>query len=529
MRDYQLPGRSPVLGVNAMAATSNPLATLTAVDVLRDGGNAVDAAVAAAAVLCVVEPHMTGVGGDCFVLYAPSGSGKVIALNGSGRAPAAADPHWFLDQGISSIASTSPHAVTVPGAVAAWSRLVSDHGRLRLDRLLRPAIEFAETGYPIYDRVAQDWQAGASRLRGDTTAARIFLPNGHPPQTGSVHYQPELADTLRAIAESGPSGFYNGPVAEGIVDYLNGLGGLHTLDDFAEATADYVIPIKTNYRGYDIYECPPNGQGIVALIMLNILAGFDLAALDRLSSQRLHLEVEAARLAFRDRDSLIADPAAMEMPVDMLLSADYAAELRVSIDPHHAIDNLPPSPFPTHRDTVYLTVVDADRNAVSFINSIFDDFGTGLVSPRTGIVLHSRGSSFVLDPAHPNCIGPRKRPLHTIMPGMVFKDDAACMPFGVMGAHYQPYGHVHFLTNVIDFGMDVQEALDHPRVFYEDGRVVLERGIPDSVADELAQRGHGVVRATDPLGGGQAIWIGRGTGVLTGGSDPRKDGCALGY
>ena len=529
MRDFQLPGRSPVYASNGMAATSHPAATLTALDVLRGGGGAIDAAVAACAVLGVVEPHSTGIGGDCFVLYAPGGGGEVIAYNGSGRAPAAADAEQLLDQGIDEIPSDGPHAVTIPGAIDAWARLVADHGRKGLDELLQPAIAYAENGYIVHPRVASAWESNTEKLRGNETATRIFLPDGRAPRVGEVHRQPELGETLRAIARDGRDGFYGGRVAEDIVAYLGSLGGVHTLDDFAAARGEYVTPISTNYRGYDVYECPPNGQGIVALIMLNVLAGYALSQTEPLGVERLHLEIEAGRLAMRDRDALVADPAHAEVPVESLLSEAHAAELRSHISSDRTMADLPPPAFPAHSDTVYLCVVDSDRNAVSFINSLFHGFGGALVSPNTGVVLQNRGSGFNVKPGHPNCIAPGKRPLHTIIPGMMLKDGRVAMPFGVMGAQYQPFGQVHFLTNVIDYGMDVQAALDLARVFRYGDVCELEIGVGEDVARGLAALGHQVERAASALGGGQAIGIDWEKGTLVGGSDPRKDGCALGY
>ncbi|MFQ5958211.1 MAG: gamma-glutamyltransferase [Alphaproteobacteria bacterium] len=529
MRDFQLPGRSTVHALTGMAATSHPAATLAAVDVLRAGGNAVDAAVAACAVLCVVEPMSTGIGGDCFALYAPVGGGEVIAYNGSGRAPGAAHAEWFLDNGVDVIDTESPHAVTVPGAIDAWSRLVADHGRKGLDELLQPAITYAENGYAVSPRVARSWAANVAKLRRDESSARVFLPGGQSPRAGEVHRQPELAETLRAIAADGRDAFYTGRVAEDIVAHLAARGGLHTLDDFAAARGEYVAPIRTNYRGVDVFECPPNGQGIVALIMLNILEDYALGELDPLGVERLHLEIEAGRLAFADRDALVADPAQAQVPVDHMLSAEHAAELRAQIRRDRAIEALPDPAFPAHLDTIYLCVVDGDRNAVSFINSLFHGFGSGLTSPKTGVALHNRGAGFVVRPGHPNCIAPNKRPLHTIIPGMALEQGRVAMPFGVMGAHYQPFGHVHFLTNVIDYGLDMQEALDLARVFRYGDVLEIERGISDETARGLAALGHRVERAQDPLGGGQAIRIDWQAGVLSGGSDPRKDGCALGY
>jgi gamma-glutamyltranspeptidase/glutathione hydrolase len=530
VRNLDLPGRSPVRALNGMVATSHPLATAAAMAVLRDGGNAMDAAVAACAVQCVVEPQSTGIGGDCFVLYAPRGGGEVVAFNGSGRAPAAAHAAWYQEHGIVEIAQQSPHAVTVPGAVDAWAQLLADHGSRDLGSLLQPAIAYARDGYVVHDRVAFDWAAAANLLRGDATAARIFLPGGAPPRAGAVHAQPELAATLTTIAARGRDGFYTGPVAEDMVTYLRGLGGLHTLADFARARGEYVTPIKTTYRGHDIYECPPNGQGLAALEMLNILAGAMTGIADPLSAERLHLAIEAARLAYADRDALIADPAQVAVPVDALLSPAHAAQRRAAIRPDRAMSVPPASRFPAHADTVYLCVVDRDRNAVSFINSVYDSFGSGLVSPKTGVVLQNRGQSFRTDPAHPNGIAPGKRPMHTIIPGMMVKDGRAVMPFGVMGGQYQPMGHAHVLSNLLDFGLDLQEAIDLARVYAPPvGAVAVESGVPAASLDGLRARGHILARAAKPLGGAQAIAIDWREGTLTGASDPRKDGCALGY
>ena len=536
MRDFHQPGRSPVAALNGMAATSQPAATLAAVEVLRAGGNAIDAAVAACAVLSVVEPQSTGIGGDCFVLYAPgpggpggNGGGEVIAYNGSGRAPAAAEAGWFADNGISEIDFQSPHAVTVPGAMDAWTRMVADHGTMDFAALLAPAIGYAEDGYVVHPRVAHDWAGCVDKLAACEASARIFLPGGSSPQAGAVHRQPELAETLRTIAQDGRDGFYQGRVAADRVGMRRARGGLHTPDDFAAAAGEYVTPIHTDYRGVEVYECPPNGQGLVALLMLNLLSGFDMAGFDPLGVERLHLEVEAGRLAFRDRDALLADPDMADVPVERLLSADYADELRAFISPERALGNMPPAGLPAHQDTVYLCVVDKDRNAVSFINSLFHGFGSGLTSPETGVMLQNRGAGFVLAPGHPNCIAPGKRPLHTIIPGLALEDGRVVMPFGVMGGDYQPFGHAHFLSNLIDYGMDVQAALDCPRVFRYGEVLEAERGIGDEVAAGLAALGHDVQTVESPHGGGQAIRIDWERGTLTGGSDPRKDGCALGY
>lgn len=528
MRDLQLPGRSPVRATDAMVATSHPLATFAALEILRGGGNAMDAAVCAAAVQAVVEPQSTGIGGDCFVLYCPNGKSEVLAFNGSGRAPAAASVDWYREHNFTQIPVTGPHAVTVPGAIDAWCRLLKDHGRKGIDAVLAPAIRYAEQGYVVHDRVAFDWAESVETLAGDPNAARIFLRDGGALKAGDVHKQPQLAATLKAIARDGREAFYAGAIAEDMVSYLKKLGGLHSLEDFANAKGEYVTPIRTTYKGYDIHQIPPNNQGLTALLMLNALGGFDLGKLNPAGAERLHLEIEAGRLAYRERDNRIGDQSHVRVPVAELLSPSYAKQMRANIDPNRAMTDLPPLEL-AKSDTVYISVVDRDRNAVSFINSTYYSFGSGVVSPKTGVILQNRGYSFRLDPQHPNCIAPGKRPMHTIMPGMATKGGQAVMPFGVMGGDYQPFGHTHLLTNMLDFNLDPQEALDSPRVFYSNGVVEAERGVSAEAIAGLRQRGHRVEMAHEPLGGGQAVWIDWERGTLTGGSDPRKDGCALGY
>jgi len=529
MRNFELPGRSPVHATGGMAATSHPLATLAAINVLQSGGNAMDAAVAAVAVQGVVEPQSTGIGGDCFMLYAPNGKGEIVAFNGSGRAPKAATPEWFARNGLRAIGEHSPHAVTVPGAVDAWCRLIADYGTKSIGELLQPAIRYARDGFPVHSRVARDWKNNMPVLAADPGSARVYLPSGKPPATGRLHRQPELAKTLEAIARSGRDAFYEGAVAKDIVERLNALGGLHTLDDFAEAAGEYVAPIRTGYRGFDVYECPPNGQGIVALMMLNILADTGLDRFEPLSPERLHVMIEAARLAYAERDAWVGDPRQIDVPVKRLLSADFAAGLRDHIRPDRA-NHRRPGDMPAHADTVYLCVVDKDRNVVSFINSLFEAFGSGITAPKSGVLLQNRGFAFKLDPRHPNCIAPGKRPMHTIIPGMLVKKDRAVMPFGVMGGHYQAFGHVYLLTNLLEHGLDLQEAIDLPRLFPTlAGPVEVESGIPRKTVKALNAKGHKTQPTKKPLGGAQAIWIDHESGVLTGASEPRKDGCAIGY
>ncbi len=528
MRDLQLPGRSTAHSTNGMAATSHPLGTLAALDVLRRGGNAVDAAVTACAVQCVVEPMSTGIGGDCFALLAPGGGPEVIGFNGSGWAPKALTAEHLLQQGISNIDIQSPHSVTIPGAIDAWETLLRDHGSIDLDQALRPAIGYAEDGWAVTPRVATDWARNVAKLSVDASTAAKYLANGQAPKAGETWRLPELAATLRTIAKTGRSGFYEGWVAEDIVEHLSGLGGCHALDDLAEMRGEYVTPISTGYRGHTMLQIPPNGQGITALMMLNILADYDLASLDPNGVERLHLETEASRMAYAARDRYVADQRQADVPIEHMLSAAFADEMRAQISPDSAVC-APEATGPAYRDTIYLSVVDKDRNAVSFINSLYMPFGSGLTAPRSGVVLQNRGVGFRVEPGHPNNVAPRKRPLHTIIPGMCMKDGKVAYSYGVMGGGFQPVGHAHVLTNMIDFGMDPQEALDSPRVFHISGRLDVERGLGEDVMAGLAALGHDVGRPEMPWGGGQIIAIDWENGTLIGGSDPRKDGCALGY
>ena len=531
MRNLELPGRSPVHATEGMAATSHPLATLAAVNVLQAGGNAMDGAIAACAVQCVVEPESTGIGGDNFCLFAPEGSDEIVAFNGSGRAPAAATTDWYAAQGITEIERQTPHSVTVPGAIDAWFQLNRDYGTMKLADLLAPAIRYARDGYPVSSRVSVDFASQAEFLKKDANAAAVFMPGGRTPKVGEMHSQPALAETLEKIAARGRDAFYTGEVAEDIVGYMQSRGGLHTMDDFANMTGEYVTPISTEFRGHQIFECPPNGQGVIALLMLNIIAGFNTDGVDPTSVERLHQEIEASRLAYQDRNAFVADPAQAEVPVDWLLSDAHAAELRAAIDPDRAMDALPPVSTPNHESTVYISVVDKDRNACSFINTLFNNFGSVQMAPNSGVMLQNRGQGFVLDPNHPNCIAPGKRPFHTIIPGTVAKDGHAVPPFGVMGGQYQAHGHMHLLSRFFDFDCDIQQAQDLPRVFPVSGsnKVEVESGVSPEVVEGLRKLGHDVVAPAKPIGGSQAIWIDWKSGVLTGGSEPRKDGCALGY
>ncbi len=528
MRDFHFPGRSTVHSLNGMAATSHPLASLAAIDVLRQGGTAADAAVTASALLSVIEPQSTGIGGDCFALYAPRGGSKVVAYNGSGCAPAAANSDWYLERKMTAIPLTGPHSVTVPGAVHAWACLLNDHGRKGLDAAMQPAIHAAADGYIVGPRVAWDWERNLDKLKKGANTIPRLLPGGQAPKTGDVIKQPELAATLRAIAAKGPEAFYRGAVAEDMVETLRSLGGLHTLDDFAKHTTERPGAIHTNYRGYDVWQCPPNGPGATMLLMMNILSGLDLSKYGPMSVERFHLEAEASRLAYLAREQTIADPRHVPVDVEKFLSPAFAAELRAKISLDRMCD-LPIVKPPSRPSTIYCCVVDKDRNACSFINSIAYGFGSAVWAPRSGVLLQNRGSGFRVEPGHPNNIAGGKRPLHTIIPSMLTKGERAVMPFGVMGGQYQPTGQVHVATNVLDYGLDVQAAIDMPRALHYEDIYELETSVPETLAQGLAKLGHKIVRKAEPHGGGQAIWIDWEKGTLTGGSDPRKDGCALGY
>jgi gamma-glutamyltranspeptidase / glutathione hydrolase len=526
MRDFQLPGRSAVLSLNGMCASSHPLASRVAVDVMQAGGNAVDAAISAAVLLGFCEPQMTGLGGDCFVLVKPAGSEEVVALNGSGRAPAALDPAAMRARGLAEVPVYGPEAVTVPGAVDAFCRLSERFGSWGLDRVLAPAIRYAEEGVPVAPRVAFDWADDEGVLQGE--ARRHYLFNGAPGRVGALFRAPGQAEVLRRIARDGRSAFYDGEVAEDMIAALRALGGVHAEPDFAATEATWGTPVSGGYRGFDLLEHPPNGQGATALLLANILSCFDLEALDPLGAERVHLEAEATKLAYDARDRFVSDADHMTR-LDHMLLPETGQRLAALIDPRRVLPDPRAASEAIHRETVYLTVVDRDRMAVSLIYSIFHGFGSGIASDRFGILLHNRGAGFTLAEGHPNEAGGGKRPMHTIIPAMLRRDGRVVMPFGVMGGAYQATGHVRMISNMIDFGMDPQSAVDAPRAFADAEGLKIERSYDPSVREALAALGHSVNIAEAPIGGAQAIWIDHESGVLQGASDPRKDGCALGY
>ncbi len=526
MRDFQLPGRSPVFAANGLCATSHPLAAETAIGILKDGGNAADAAIGSAVLLGICEPQMTGIGGDCFVLLKPAGEERIVALNGSGRAPAALSAGDMRGRGLAEVPKGGPEAVTVPGAVDAFCRLSEDWGRMPLAEVLAPAIRYADEGVPVAPRTAFDW-AHASGTLNDVARGQ-YLIGGAAPRPGQIFRSPGNAEALRRIAREGRKGFYEGEVAEDMVAALRAAGGVHTLEDFAATACDYADPISGTYKGVELVEHPPNGQGATAILMANILSHFDLPGMDPLGSRRAHVEAEAAKLAYDARNRFLADPD-HTVRLDHILAAETAAQLASLIRIDRAMESPRALSEAVHKETVYLTVVDSDRMAVSLIYSIFDSFGSGLSTEKFGVLFHNRGTGFTLEEGHPNEAGPGKRPMHTIIPAMLREGGRVTMPFGVMGAAYQPNGHVRILTNILDFGMDPQTAIDAPRCFSDVLRMRVERGYSDAVRAELTDLGHKVVIPDAPIGGAQAIRIHHEDGVLEGASDPRKDGCALGY
>ncbi len=526
MRDFTKQGRSLTISDGGMICTSHPAASSAGLAVLKAGGNAMDAAMAAIAVQCVAEPHMTGIGGDCFVLFS-QGGGAPIAIDGSGRAPAAAEASWYTDRGFKDIPVESAHSVTVPGAVAAWTTLNADYGKKSMAEILSPAIRLAEEGMRVTPRVAWDWARQIARLSHDPDARKVFLPNGRAPEVGDLFRNPALAGTLRKIAERGPKAFYEGEVAQSLTRKLRSVGGLHSEQDFAEAHSDYTTPISASYRGHDIYECPPAGQGLVALMILRALEGLDLADSRHSEADRIHYLAETTKAAYRARDAYFCDPAHGDVAVERFLSDGYAAAVRARISRETATTAEAWNDI-EHKDTVYVCAVDRDLNSVSFINSLFHAFGSGIFDPDTGVMLHNRGSSFRTSPGHPNAIAPHKRPMHTIIPGLLSRNGRAVMPFGVMGGHYQATGHAHFVSQILDRGHNVQAASDAPRTFAFDGKLTLEQTISPEIKDDLAGRGHVIEWSDAPMGGAQAIWIDHEKGVLIGASDHRKDGMALG-
>jgi gamma-glutamyltranspeptidase/glutathione hydrolase len=514
-----------------MVATSQPLAAMAGLRVLMEGGNAADAAVTTAAMLNVVEPMSTGIGGDCFALVYDASTGWISALNGSGRAPAAFTLEEAQRLDLLEIPFAGALPVTVPGTVSGWEALAQRFCTMSLGECLAPAIATAEEGFPVTPRISAAWRDAEEKIAEEPETARVYLP---APQAGELHQAPDLAQTLRSVAEGGSEAFYLGPLAQKIADHVQSKGGYLTVDDLAAHTASWTDPIATTYRGVEVLEHPPNGQGVAALLALNVLEAYDLRKMDFFDPTRWHLEIEAVRLAMVDAGRYVADQATSDVPAPLLLSKDYAARRRSLVDPERAFRLAAPG-RPQHRDTVYLTVADGQGNAVSFISSLYHSFGCGLVVPGTGICLQNRGACFTLEEGHPNVLAGGKRPYHTIIPAMALRGGRLWLSFGVMGGFMQPQGHVQVLSNLVDCGMDAQAALDAPRFRVDEGggpQVAIEEGVPDETRQALAALGHDV--QVQPVfwssfGGGQIIAVDADTGVLEGGSDPRKDGFAVGF
>jgi gamma-glutamyltranspeptidase/glutathione hydrolase len=533
--------RSPVLGTRGMVATTQPLAVAAGIEVLAQGGNAADAAIATAAALNVTEPTSTGIGGDAFALFYDAKTKQVSALNGSGRAPQQLTLDLVNSAGLFSDLQSPisdpyhPYTITVPGACSAWCDLVERYGKLELSDVLAPAIRLAEEGFPVAPTTAFFWERGAERQLSNAFNGVELTIDGRAPKMGEIFRNPGLARTFRVVAEGGSQAFYQGEIAEAIAGVIQEAGGCLTVEDLAAHQATWDQPISTSYRGYDVWECPPNGQGLTALIGLNILEGFDIAEMAPLSAKRLHLQIEALRLAFADTRWYVSDPQYSNIPLDELLSKSYADERRKLIDPQRAVlDQQRGSPT-SSSDTVYLSVVDGQGNACSFINSNYMGFGTGIVPKGFGFSLQNRGHNFSLDPDHPNALEPGKRPYHTIIPGMITRPDELFSSFGVMGGFMQPQGHLQVVSGLIDDHLDPQSALDRARFCITNGEasdpIALEAGIPTDIVNQLGAMGHsiqvidGYARAL--FGRGQIIIREPESGVLWGGSDGRADGCAV--
>jgi len=540
--------RSPVYGKGGIVATSQPLATAAGLEILAKGGNAADAAVAAGAALNVTEPTSTGIGGDMFALYFSADTKRVTALNGSGRAPSALTLDRLKKDGISSdMPPFHAHTVTVPSACAGWCDLIAKHGSLSMSEILTPAIRLASEGFPVAPLTSHYWKRGAERQLKSAPNGHELTIDGRGPNAGEIFRNPGLARTFEAIARGGKSTYYQGAIAEAIVSVIKEAGGCMTMDDLASHESTWEEPISVDYRGYRVYECPPNGQGITALIALNLLEGFDLASFASLSTERLHLMIEAMRLAFADARWYVADPAFSKIPIQELLSKNYANERRKLINKKRAtVDPKRGTPV-SSSDTVYLSVVDKFGNACSFINSNYMGFGTGIVPKGWGFTLQNRGHNFSLDPNHSNCLAPRKRPYHTIIPAMITRipsptgrgqgeGESLYASYGVMGGFMQPQGHVQVLSALVDDGMDPQAALDQPRfcidVEESGGEVAIEEGMSEETFSGLKKMGHPVYSVSGYdralFGRGQVILSDAETGVLCAGSDPRADGCAMG-
>jgi gamma-glutamyltranspeptidase/glutathione hydrolase len=529
--------RSPVYGTRGIVATTQPLASEAGLRILQKGGNAADAAVATAAVLNVTEPTSTGIGGDCFCLFYDASKNRVKGLNGSGRAPGELSIDKLSELGIGEeLPSPSVHTVTVPGAAAGWVDTIDKFGSMDISEVLEPAINLAANGFPVSPITAHAWANGVYKLKRGPYGDEMLI-DGRAPRVGELMRNLALARTFREVSESGKSGFYQGRIAEAIVDLIQSMGGFMTLEDLENHYSTFPEPISVNYKGLDVYEIPPNGQGITALIALNILEEYDLKGMGHQSSQAIHTMIEALRIAFADTRWYVADPDVVDVPIEELISKEYAAERRKLLKFNKASPDVEKGSPVTGSDTVYFCVVDGAGNACSFINSNYKGFGTGLIPKGCGFTLQNRGANFSLNKDHPNALAPDKRPYHTIIPGMTMREGELHGPFGVMGGFMQPQGHVQVIVNMVDFELNPQEALDSPRFCIMDGtsggKVAVEEGILITKMGKLVNMGHEVIPLTgysrSTFGRGQIILRNPDTGVLCAGSDPRGDGQAIAW
>lgn len=541
-RDFST--RSEVIAPSAMAATSHPLATQIALDVMKAGGTAVDAAIAANAALGLMEPTGNGIGGDLFAIVWDPKTQKLHGYNGHGRSPANLSLQWFIDNGYQDIPPRGPLPVSVPGTVAGWFDLHERFGRLPMRQVLQPTIDYARRGHPVHETIAYYWERSVPALSQYPGFVEQFTVDGRAPRKGEMWKNPFLANTLETIARRGRDGFYKGEVAKTIADYVQAQGGFLSVEDLAEHRGEWVEPVSTNYRGYDVWELPPSGQGIAALQILNILEGYDLKSYGFGSFEHVHLFTEAKKLAFEDRARWYADPEFAPAPVAELISKDYAAERRALINPQRAARTVEAgNPRLNEGDTIYLTTADASGMMVSLIQSNYRGMGSGMTPPGLGFILQNRGEMFVLKEGHANTFAPRKRPFHTIIPAFITRDGKPWMSFGLMGGAMQPQGHAQIVINMVDFGMNLQEAGDAPRIHHDgsteptgqalqmtDGGVLeLESGFPYETVRALMNAGHSVKFANGPYGGYQAIARDHEQGVYIGASESRKDGQAAGY
>ncbi len=534
--------RSEVIARHGMAATSQPLATQVAIEILKNGGSAADAAIAANALLGLVEPTGNGIGGDLFAIVWDAGTKKLYGLNASGRAPYSLTLDYFKENEYERIPAYGPLPVSVPGCVDGWFELHKKFGKLPMEKILAPAIRYAREGFPVSEVIAYYWGRQAPVLEKYPGFKEVFMPGGRAPQKGEIFKNPALAKTLELIADGGRDAFYKGSVAKTIDAYMKANGGFLSYKDLADHQSEWVEPVSTNYRGYDVWELPPNGQGIAALQILNILEGFDIQSMGFGSAGYIHHFVEAKKLAFEDRARFYADPDFADIPVDALISRTYADQRRKRIDPARAARSYPAgNPALEDGDTIYLTVADNEGNMVSLIQSNYRGLGSGMCPDGLGFCLQDRGELFTLEPDHPNTYAPHKRPFHTIIPAFITKDGKPWISFGVMGGSMQPQGHAQIVVNLIDFGMNLQEAGDAPRIRHsgssqptgyqmdDGGRVYLERGIPPESIRELVKRGHSAGKTVGGFGGYQAIMYDAAQEVYYGASESRKDGHAAGY